>query len=127
MEKLFAVCAPGLEPFVIQELAALELVNERPDAPHRGQPGPGEAEAGGIEFNGDRTAIYRANLHLRTASRVLLRLGDFYAASFPELRKKAGRLAWEKYLHPGQPAAVRATCHKSRLYHSDGVFHGPGR
>lgn len=122
MEKLFAVCAPGVEPFVAQELGDLGLLvaPSAPVAPALAVPGA-EVEVGGVEFSGDRTAIYRANLHLRTASRVLLRLGDFYAASFPELRKKAGRLAWENYLHPGQPVAVRASCHKSRLYHSDGV------
>jgi putative N6-adenine-specific DNA methylase len=65
--------------------------------------------------------LYRANLHLRTASRVLLRLGEFYAAAFAELRKKAGRLGWEACLRPGQPVAIHATCHKSKLYHSDAV------
>ncbi len=52
---------------------------------------------------------------------MLVRLGDFYAAAFSELRKKAARLAWEKYIVPGQRVALRVTCHKSRLYHSDAV------
>ena len=78
-------------------------------------------EVGGIEFHGTLRDLYRANLHLRTASRILVRLGEFYAAAFSELRKKASRLAWEQYLAPGQPVALRVTCHKSKLYHSDAV------
>ena len=78
-------------------------------------------EVGGIEFHGTLRDLYRANLHLRTASRILVRLGEFYTAAFSELRKKAGRLPWEHYLAPGQPVALRVTCHKSKLYHSDAV------
>jgi putative N6-adenine-specific DNA methylase len=111
--SLFAVAAPGLEPFATQELVDLGLVPAQTPAPPR--------DAGGVAFEGDRRGLYRANLHLRTATRVLIRLGEFYAAAFSELRKKAARLPWESYLWPGQPVAIRATCHKSRLYHSDAV------
>jgi putative N6-adenine-specific DNA methylase len=74
-----------------------------------------------VEFTGDRRALYRANLHLRTANRVLVRLGDFPAVGFTDLRRRAARLPWERCLAPGQPVALRVTCHKSRLYHSDAV------
>jgi len=84
-------------------------------------PEEGTVGEGGVTFRGDRLALYRANLHLRTASRIIVRLGSFYATGFPELRKKAGRLAWEKYLHPGQQVALSVTCRKSRLYHSGAV------
>jgi len=76
---------------------------------------------GGIEFHGTLRDVYRANLHLRTASRVLVRLGEFYASAFPELRRKAGRLLWENYLSPERPIALRVTCRKSRLYHEAAV------
>lgn len=112
MADLFAVVAPGLAACTAQELFALGLL-PAPDAPG--------VEPGGVTFSGDRTAIYRANLHLRTANRLLVRLGQFRAVGFEELRKFAGRLAWERYLAPGQPIALRVTCHKSRLYHSDAV------
>ncbi|MFM8319946.1 MAG: class I SAM-dependent RNA methyltransferase [Chloroflexota bacterium] len=117
MDTCFAVCSPGLEPFVARELIDLGLA---PSAAPQSAAGQAE-DSGGIEFPADLPGIYRANLHLRCASRVLVRLGEFYAAAFPELRKKAARLPWERYLRPGQPVVVRATCHKSRLYHSDGV------
>jgi putative N6-adenine-specific DNA methylase len=78
-------------------------------------------EAGGVEFRGDLRALYHANLHLRTASRILVRLGAFHVTAFAELRKKTSQLEWEKFTAPGQPLALRVTCHKSRLYHSDAV------
>lgn len=111
---LFAVCAPGLERVLRQELSALKLVQPRRTRAK-------EAPDGGVEFRGDLGDLYRANLHLRTASRVLVRLGEFQATAFAELRQKASTLEWEKYLVPRQPIALRVSCHKSRLYHSDAV------
>jgi putative N6-adenine-specific DNA methylase len=113
MDKFFAVCAPGLETFLAHELERLGL-SASPTAP------AGHA-AGGVEFQADLPDLYRANLWLRTASRVIVRLGEFYAAAFPELVRKASRLPWERHLAPGQPVALRVTCKKSRLYHSGGV------
>ncbi len=111
---LFAVSAPGLEPFTAQELTQLQL---RPQAA-----ASSDEKEGGWAFQGNRRALYRANLHLRTASRILVRVGEFYAASFSELRAKAARLPWENYVaHTQLAVAVRATCHKSRLYHSSAV------
>jgi putative N6-adenine-specific DNA methylase len=113
LNAYFAVTAPSLEPFTAKELHTLGLL-----------PDP-VAEAivpGGVSFKGDLDALQRANLHLRTASRILARLGSFfYATSFPELEKRASRLPWERFVTPGQPVSMRVTCHKSKLYHSDGV------
>jgi putative N6-adenine-specific DNA methylase len=109
LDSYFAVTAPGLEPFTAEELRSLELA-------------PATEESGGITFKGNLSALYRANLHLRTASRILARLGNFfYATTFPELQKRASHLPWERFLTPGQPVALRVTCHTSRLYHSDAV------
>jgi putative N6-adenine-specific DNA methylase len=123
-DKLFAVTAPGLAPFTAQELRNLDLLRAVPAARPSAldaRPRLAEDMHGGVEFAGDRRALYRANLHLRTANRVLLRLGDFEAVGFTELRRRAARLPWERCLAPGQPVALRVTCHKSRLYHSDAV------
>lgn len=133
--KLYAVCAPGLDEFVSQELQMLgclhSVAGPKVESGKRRKPfqrlpdiTPTRSivdDVGGVIFEGDLEAIYRVNLHLRTASRVLLRLGDFGATSFADLRKHAGQLNWESYIHPGQAVVVRATCHKSRLYHSDAV------
>ncbi|NLG72903.1 MAG: class I SAM-dependent RNA methyltransferase [Chloroflexi bacterium] len=112
----FAVAAPGLEPYTLEELRLLGMKVGQSQAEKRG-----EKLEGGVEFTGSLEDLYRANLHLRTASRILVRLGAFYAAGFPELRRKTARLPWEQYLRPGRPVALRVTCHKSRLYHSGAV------
>jgi putative N6-adenine-specific DNA methylase len=123
MEKLFAVCAPGLEPFTAQELEQLRLNHSRSPSLSRGPLSADgfKYEFGGIEFQGSLHDIYRANLHLRTASRLLVRLGEFNARGFPEFRRKASHLVWEKYLVPERPVALRVTCQKSRLYHEGAV------
>jgi putative N6-adenine-specific DNA methylase len=123
MYHLFAVTVPGLEPFVQQELAGLGLVFAKSSEAAIESNAAGEAreDAGGVAFDASLTDLYRANLHLRSANRIVARLGDFYAAAFSELRKKASRLSWEEFLRPGQPVAIRVTCHKSKLYHSAAV------
>ena len=105
---LFAIAAPGLEPLVERELRALGVEGILPDR-------------GGVAFSGGRDAVYRANLHLRTASRVIARVGEFGARGFPELVRRAKRQPWERYLIPDRPVQLRVTCRKSRLYHSDAV------
>lgn len=120
MDTYFAATAPGLEPFTALELS--RLIPDREPAPVDSASSPLHLLAGGVEFRGGLSELYRANLHLRTASRVLARLGmPFLARGFDELRAKSAHLPWERFLAPGQPVALRVTCHKSRLYHSDAV------
>ena len=123
MDSFFAVAAPGLEGLTTLELLRLNLLSTEvmpADKPVSTLPRPDSA--GGVLFKGELEALYRANLYLRTTSRVLARVGTFfYATTFSDLREKAARLPWERFLTPGQPVDLRVTCHKSRLYHSDGV------
>jgi putative N6-adenine-specific DNA methylase len=112
MESLFAVTAPGLERLAEEELRALSPARGAKEA---------AASPGGVAFAGDIGDIYRANLHLSTASRVLVRLPEFRAAAFFELEKKAARLPWERFLCPGRAVSIRATCRGSKLYHSEAV------
>ncbi len=121
VKKLFAVCAPGLEPFLAKELEQLGLPLAQTCSIKTSLDDNSPEEVGGVEFGGSLRDAYWANLHLRTANRVLVRLGAFQATAFSQLRKKMFRLPWEEYLSPGQPVALRVTCHKSRLYHSCGV------
>jgi putative N6-adenine-specific DNA methylase len=117
MFNLFAVTLPGLEPYTRQELVQLGIQTpEKFDL--TGEP---IEESGGIAFDASFTDLFRANLYLRTANRVLARLGEFHASAFSELRKKASRLTWESYLKPGQEVSIRVTCHKSRLHHTAGI------
>ncbi len=119
MLSLFAVTAPGLEGIAARELD--QILRPGVSTAEETSSSPVEIEAGGVRFEGDAAALYRANLHLRTANRVLVRIGEFHAASFSELRKRAARLNWADFLRPGQPVAIRATSHKSTLYHSGAV------
>ncbi len=108
MDTFFVVATPGLEQLCAQEMRLLELSPQ--------------VEPGGLIFKAELPALYRANLHLRIASRILARVGQFfYATTFAELREKAGRLPWERFIRPGQPVAIRVTCHKSKLIHTDAV------
>ncbi len=122
-ESLFAVCIPGLEPFVFRELEDLGLIRQAepntPGPPPSGR--SGSIERGGILFSGTLEDLYTANLMLRCASRVLIRMPAFHAAAFSELRRKAGRLPWERFLSKGHAVALRVTCRRSRLYHSTAV------
>jgi len=120
--RFFISCAPGIEQILERETRQIGLIplsrvaqNTSSSKSFSGE------EPGGLLFEGYATHMMQSNLHLRTASRVIVRLGEFYAAAFAELRKKASRLEWEKYLTPGQTVNIRAVCHKSKLYHSDAV------
>jgi putative N6-adenine-specific DNA methylase len=103
----FAVTAPGLEPLCAAELERLRI--------------SGVVERGGVAWSGDLGSVARANLWLRTASRVLVRLAEFRATSFAELEKRARGVPWGRVVAPGRAVRLRVTCRKSRLYHSDAV------
>jgi putative N6-adenine-specific DNA methylase len=118
MLRLFAITAPGLEPFTARELHALGLVQVPLQSSTLADR---EYEPGGVEFEGSLRDLYLANLHLRTASRILVRLGSFRATRFPELIRKATGLPWEQYLSTETPVALRVTCRSSRLYHQRAV------
>jgi putative N6-adenine-specific DNA methylase len=110
--ECFAVAAPGLEPLVAAELRALAEL--QPVA-------VGEIEPGGVSFRAGRAGLYAANLHLRIASRVLVRIGAFHASAFHELERHAARLPWREFVASGRPVAFRVTSRKSRLYHQDAI------
>jgi putative N6-adenine-specific DNA methylase len=108
----YAVAAPGLESLVARELAALgrQLEVQIQDT-----------ELGGVEFQTDPAGLCAVQLHLRVASRVLVRLGSFHAAAFGELERHALRLPWTEFVPPGRGVAFRVTSKKSRLYHQDAI------
>jgi putative N6-adenine-specific DNA methylase len=78
-------------------------------------------EAGGVAWSGSMDSVARANLWLRTASRVLVRVGEFRARTFWELERHARKLPWERFAAPGTPVRFRVTSRKSRLYHTDAI------
>ena len=106
--SLAAITTPGLEPITRGELHRLGLTT-------------GEEEPGLVSFSGSLDDLARANLHLRTASRVVMRLGHFHARALGELERKAAELPWDDWIAPGVPLTIKATCRKSRLYHQKAV------
>ena len=102
--QLFAVTAPGLEMVCAEELQHLGMANVA-------------VVPGGVEFTGGLADIYRANLWLRTASRVVIRLGTFRSRDFPDLYKKALRLPWGRFVRRETAVRVKTASHRSRLVH----------
>jgi putative N6-adenine-specific DNA methylase len=104
----YVIATPGLEQIVTSELRELGIQ-------------PGEQETGGVSFQGTLRDLWRVNLHSRTASRVIVRLGAFRVRALGELERRAARLPWERFVQPGTAITVRVTSRKSRLYHTGAV------
>lgn len=102
--EIFCVTAPGLEPFLAEEARALgfDVTGTQP---------------GGVTLIGEWADVHRANLHLRGAVRVLVRLASFRAMHLAQLDKRARKLSWAEWLRGDVPFRVEATCRKSRIYH----------
>ena len=83
--ELIAPCHFGLEAVLKKEITDLgyEIT---------------EVENGRVSFEGDAEAICRANIFLRTAERVLLKIGSFQAVTFDDLFERTREIPWEKYL-----------------------------
>lgn len=77
--------------------------------------------AGGVSFRGPLEDIGVANLWLRTASRVIVRIASFRAEAFHELERLARAVPWEGYVAAGQKVRFRVTSKKSRLYHTGAI------
>jgi putative N6-adenine-specific DNA methylase len=104
-ERYFATCGRGIEPVLADELRAL---------------GAGDVEPGrgGVHFSGDQALLYRANLELRTAVRVLRPVLEAAAASPDELYDAVRSLDWARYLTPDHTLAVDCNVRDSRITHS---------
>ncbi|HIG88322.1 MAG TPA: hypothetical protein EYQ25_14935 [Planctomycetes bacterium] len=103
--EFFATCAPGLEPVLHQELKDLKLARI-------------ERQVGGCRFDGTRLDAARANLWLRTANRVLLRVARFECASESQLYEGALEVPWEKWLKPDGTLRVKARARDSTMTHA---------
>lgn len=102
---IFLVCPPGLEP---------PLHAEATDAGFKVT----EVIPGGVTITGGWPEVWRANLTLRGAVRVLVRVASFRAMHPAQLDKRARKLPWGDWLKPGVPVRVEASCKKSRIYHA---------
>ena len=83
--ELIATAAFGLEAVVAKELKELGYKDQM-------------VENGRITFFGDEEAICRTNLWLRSADRVLVKVGEFTATTFEQLFEQTKALPWQKWL-----------------------------
>ena len=107
--ELIAPCHFGLEAVLKKEILDLgyEIVS---------------VEDGRITFCGDDTAIPRANIFIRTAERILLKVGSFHASDFDELFEGTKAIPWEQYLpRDGKFWVTKATTNKSALFSGSAI------
>ncbi len=107
--ELMAPCHFGLEAVLKREIYDLgyEII---------------EVEDGRVTFEGDAEAICRANIHLRTAERVLIKIGQFRATTFEELFQGIKALDWETYIPKnGKFWVKKASSIKSKLFSSTDI------
>ena len=102
--ELIAPCHFGLETVLKKEIIDLGYEIS-------------QVEDGRVTFTGDAEAICRANVGLRTAERVLLKIGSFQAFTFEELFDRTKELPWEEYIPvDGRFWVTKATSIKSKLF-----------
>jgi putative N6-adenine-specific DNA methylase len=108
--EYFAATSPGFESLCFEELRSPPLsINTA------------EISAGGVLFSGRLHDCYRANLHLRTASRILMRIDGFKATNFRTLTKKLVDFPWELYLPTPAEPEYHITARHSRVFHSGAI------
>lgn len=74
-------------------------------------------EDGRITFYGDEEAVCRANIFLRTAERILIKIGSFHAETYEELFQGTKALLWEEYIpKDGKFWVTKAASVKSKLF-----------
>ena len=74
-------------------------------------------EDGRVTFEGDEEAICRANVFLRTAERILVKIGNFHAETYDELFEGIKALPWEQFIPKnGKFWVTKAASVKSKLF-----------
>ncbi len=102
--ELIAPCHFGLEAVLKKEIYELGYEITK-------------VEDGRVTFEGDAEAICRANIFLRTAERILLKVGQFPAETFEELFQGIKKLPWENYIPAdGKFWVTKASSIKSKLF-----------
>ncbi len=102
--ELLAPCHFGLEAVLKKEIIDLGYEIS-------------QVEDGRVTFIGDAEAICRANVFLRTAERILLKVGSFTAISFEELFQGTKNIPWEDYIpQDGKFWVAKASSIKSKLF-----------
>ncbi len=107
--ELIAPCHFGLEAVLKREIYELGYEITK-------------VEDGRVTFEGDAEAICRANIFLRTAERVLLKMGQFHAETFEELFQGIKKLPWEEFIPvDGKFWVAKASSIKSKLFSASDI------
>lgn len=102
--ELIAPCHFGLEAVLKREITDLGYDVTR-------------VEDGRVTFEGDEEAVCRANVFLRTAERILIKIGSFRAKTFEELFQGTKALPWEEWIPAdGKFWVAKAASVKSKLF-----------
>lgn len=107
--EFFAVTAPRLEKLCAKELAVILPQNAL------------IVQRGGVTFYGRPEVMYAANLNLRSATRILMRMGVFSASNFTEFARKLKEIAFELYLQGNELPQISIAAHHCRLYHTEAL------
>ena len=102
--EIFLVAVPGLEGPLCAEARARGF--------------KAKTVPGGVTLKGGWSEVWRANLEIRGASRVIARLGGFRAVHLSQLDKRARQFPWGDVLRRDLPFRVEVSCKSSKIYHS---------
>lgn len=102
--EIFAATVPGMETTLKEEAVEKGFKHAK-------------AVPGGIAFMGHWTSVWRANLQLRGATRILARISQFRAYHLAELDRRASEFDWSTVLKVGEPVHVEVTTRNSKIYH----------
>jgi putative N6-adenine-specific DNA methylase len=102
--EIYLVATPGLEAPLCAEARAAGFDANVVD--------------GGVSLMGLWPDVWRANLDLRGATRVLARIDSFRAMHLAQLDKRARKVDWAAVLRSDVPVKVKASCKRSRIYHA---------
>ena len=103
--EIFLVATPGLEVPLADEARAARF-------------GEARVTDGGVSFAGTWPDVWRANLVIRGATRILARVASFRAMHLAQLDKRARKVPWAELLRADVPVHVEASCRRSRIYHA---------
>jgi putative N6-adenine-specific DNA methylase len=108
-QSFLAITTPGFEHILASEIAQFPQVSFR------------KIINGGVEFTAPFEFLYNANIQLRTANRLLLRIEKFTIRSYPELFNKMKRISWELYCGFAGKFSLSVTSKNSRIHHTGNI------
>ncbi len=108
MEKRFEIIAKTFKG--LEEVLAEELINLGADEV--------QIERRAVSFKGNKELLYKANLHVRTATRFLVPIAKFSARNADQIYERSKLVDWEKYLDKNSTFSIDSTVYSDNFTHS---------